>query len=120
MRSPCFLPENDKPAMYGTGVSAMQPINFMPVEVNFRPSGKYWLAECPALDIATQGETFERAQENLKEALALFIESCLRRGTLEEVLLRAGYTQNGAYSAAKAVESYFAAHPDFVENECRA
>ena len=34
------------------------------------------------------GETFERAQENLKEALALFIESCLSRGTLEAEYFR--------------------------------
>ena len=70
----------------------MERINMMPVEVNFKPSGKYWLGSCPSLDIHTQGENFERAQENLKEALALFIESCLSRGTLEEVLRLAGYS----------------------------
>jgi predicted RNase H-like HicB family nuclease len=66
----------------------MQPLNFMPVEVRFRPSGKYWIGSCPDLNVITQGETFERTQENLMEALALFVESCLRRGTLEEVLYR--------------------------------
>jgi predicted RNase H-like HicB family nuclease len=99
----------------------MQPINFMPVEVTFRPSGKFWLASCPSLDLATQGETLERAQENLKEALGLFIESCLNRGTLEEVLLRAGYTKTRAQQAAKAVESYFSASATAPrEAECRA
>ena len=97
----------------------MQPLNFMPVEVNFRPSGKYWLASCPSLNIATQGETFERAEENLKEALTLFIESCLQRGTLEEVLLQAGYTKMGAQSAAQAAESYFSINPSSSTAECR-
>ena len=71
----------------------MESLNMMPVEVVFRPSGKYWIGSCPSLNVSTQGETFERAQENLKEALALFIESCLSRGTLEEVLSRAGYSK---------------------------
>jgi len=67
----------------------MKPLNMMPVEVTFKPSGKYWIGSCPSLDISTQGENFERAQENLKEALVLFFESCLNRGTLNEVLRRA-------------------------------
>lgn len=66
--------------------------NMMPLEVRFRPEGKQWLAECPSLGIMTQGETFNAAQENLKEALLLFMESCIRRGTLERVLLEAGFT----------------------------
>jgi predicted RNase H-like HicB family nuclease len=70
----------------------IETLSMMPVEVSFKPSGKYWLASCPSLDIHTQGEDFERAQENLKEALMLFIESCLSRGTLEEVLGQAGYS----------------------------
>lgn len=62
-----------------------------PFEVRFIPKDTYWLASCPALDLATQGETFEQAQANLREALTLFLESCLRRGTLEQVLREAGY-----------------------------
>ena len=65
-------------------------LSMMPVEITFRPSGKYWIASCPSLDVHTQADTFESAQENLKEALALFFESCLSRGTLEDVLRSAG------------------------------
>jgi predicted RNase H-like HicB family nuclease len=99
-------------------VVSMQTLNFMPVEVTFKPSGKYWLASCPGLDLMTQGENFERAQENLEEVLKLFIESCLSRGTLEEVLLKAGYTKTRARSSAKSLEEYFSiSHSS--ESECR-
>lgn len=27
-------------------------VNMAPVEVTFRPEGEYWLAFCPALDVA--------------------------------------------------------------------
>ncbi|MDR2800431.1 MAG: type II toxin-antitoxin system HicB family antitoxin [Desulfovibrio sp.] len=84
----------------------MGPPDMMPVEVNFKPCGKYWIASCPELDLATQGETFERAESNLREAVTLFIESCLQRGTLEEVLRRAGYSKARIRAVAEAAESY--------------
>jgi predicted RNase H-like HicB family nuclease len=100
----------------------MQPLNFMPVEVNFRPSGKYWLATCSSLDIATQGETFERAQENLMEAILLFIESCLHRGTLEEVLRHAGFSKTRINDIAKAATEYLPLHveKEKMAGECPA
>jgi predicted RNase H-like HicB family nuclease len=36
--------------------------------------GEGYVALCPELDIASQGDTFEEAQSNLREALALFFE----------------------------------------------
>jgi len=33
-----------------------------------------YVALCPELDIASQGETVEKARENLKEAIELFFE----------------------------------------------
>ena len=99
-------------------VPLMEKLNMMPVEVSFKPSGKYWLASCPSLDIHTQGENFERAEENLKEALALFFESCLSRGTLKEVLKQAGYTPvqiRTVENAAKQSRPSFSPFP-----ECRA
>jgi predicted RNase H-like HicB family nuclease len=96
----------------------MKPLNMMPVEVTFRPSGKYWIGSCPSLDVNTQGESFERAQENLKEALALFIESCLNRGTLEEVLGRAGYSKVQIRSVADAAQPHLS--PSSGRDACRA
>ena len=96
----------------------MESLNMMPVEVTFKPSGKYWIGSCPSLNVSTQGESFDRAQENLKEALALFIESCLSRGTLEEVLRRAGYSKVKIRSVANAAQPFLAAASKRAE--CRA
>ena len=72
----------------------MELTNMMPeLEFNFRQSGKYWIAECLTLDLATQGETFERAQENMLEAIDAFLESCVARGTLFTALRELGLTK---------------------------
>ena len=96
----------------------MDKINMMPVEVSFKPSGKYWIASCPSLDIHTQGEDFESANENLKEALVLFFESCLSRGTLKEVLRQAGYSPVQINSVEEAAKQFHLPPPAFAE--CRA
>ncbi len=38
---------------------------------------KWYVASCPSLDVVSQGETAEEARENLKEALFLFLDSCI-------------------------------------------
>jgi predicted RNase H-like HicB family nuclease len=43
-----------------------------------------YVALCPELDIASQGDTVEQARDNLKEALELFFETA----SLEEVKRR--------------------------------
>lgn len=37
--------------------------------------GKFYVALCPELDVASQGKTIETALLNLKEAVSLFVES---------------------------------------------
>jgi predicted RNase H-like HicB family nuclease len=37
--------------------------------------GNGYVALCPELDIASQGDTVEQARDNLKEALELFFET---------------------------------------------
>jgi len=39
---------------------------------------KQYVALCPELDIASQGDTVEEARTNLKEALELFFETASR------------------------------------------
>lgn len=90
----------------------------MPVEVRFKPSGGHWLGLCPSLGLATQGETFERAQENLREMIWLFMESCLRRGVLEQVLRRAGFTKTKVGAVMKAAETYHMVPPVIAETAC--
>jgi len=36
--------------------------------------GKWYVASCPELDIASQGRTVEKALENLREAIELYLE----------------------------------------------
>jgi len=37
--------------------------------------GDGWVALCPELDVASQGETIEEARANLREAVELFLET---------------------------------------------
>ncbi|MFN5321689.1 MAG: type II toxin-antitoxin system HicB family antitoxin [Planctomycetota bacterium] len=50
-----------------------------------RENGGY-VALCPELDVASQGDTIESARENLREALELFFECA----SPEEILERLG------------------------------
>lgn len=51
--------------------------------------GDGYVALCPELDIASQGDTIQEARENLREALELFFESAspkeIRERLQEEV-----------------------------------
>ena len=48
--------------------------------------GDVYVSYCPALDLYSQGDTEEEASANLIEALQLFIQSCVERGTLDAVM----------------------------------
>ena len=50
-----------------------------------------FVAYNPELDIASQGKTAVQAQENLQEAVDLFLETTKRMGTLRQVLEEAGF-----------------------------
>ena len=97
----------------------MGDIHMLPVEIHFKPSGGHWLALCPGLDLITQGATFEQAQENLREMLWLFIESCLRRGVLEKVLGQAGFTEENIGVVLEAAQTIDLNALVAAEAECR-
>ena len=61
------------------------------LEAAFRQEGECWLAWCLPLDVMTQAETKEAAFESLKEAVALWFESCVERGVLDEALSEVGF-----------------------------
>ncbi|NQT27118.1 type II toxin-antitoxin system HicB family antitoxin [candidate division KSB1 bacterium] len=46
---------------------------------------------CPILDVYSQGYTEKEARDNLKEALVMFLESCIERGTLDTILKECGF-----------------------------
>ena len=63
-----------------------------------------WVALCPELDVASQGETVEEAADMLDEAVRLFLETCHEMGTLSEVLAESGVTIAVAAEADGAPE----------------
>jgi len=61
----------------------------VPAEV--RKDEGHFVSLCPPLDVFSQGPGEEAALDNLVEALQLFVESCLARGTLYRVLKDCGF-----------------------------
>jgi predicted RNase H-like HicB family nuclease len=49
--------------------------NLQPFTAIIEREGDQYVALCPELDIASQGDTVEQARLNLKEALELFFET---------------------------------------------
>jgi predicted RNase H-like HicB family nuclease len=47
---------------------------------------KRWIAVCPKLDVVTQGTSAEDAKRCLDEAVQLWFEDCIERGTLQQAL----------------------------------
>ena len=62
----------------------------IPWRPRFHREREQWIAWCPDLDVTTQGDTIRKADENLREAVSLFLETCHAMGTLEDVLREAG------------------------------
>ncbi len=60
------------------------------LRANFHRERDQWIGWCPDLDVTTQGDTRGEAEENLREAVNLFLETCQAMGTLEDVLREAG------------------------------
>ena len=61
--------------------------------VQFIKEGNVFVAYCPALDISTQGDTFEEAQKMFDELVRVYIAELIKMGTLEEVLLSCGWVK---------------------------
>ena len=59
-----------------------------------------YVSLCPELDIASQGDTVERARENLKEALDLFFETASLKpaGRIDDV-----HNLSGSLSTALSI-----------------
>jgi predicted RNase H-like HicB family nuclease len=59
---------------------------------------------CPALKIYAHGKTTEEAMACMEKTMILYIETCLQRGILDEVLRKAGFSPATGYPAAIPVE----------------
>lgn len=63
------------------------------LEVEYaRESSKTWIATCPALNVASHGQTKKEAYQMIREALEGFFEDCLANETLWQVLEDSGLT----------------------------
>lgn len=51
----------------------------------------WYIADCHVLDVASQGDTPEKAKKNLIEALSVFLITCIEQGTLDAVLKGCGF-----------------------------
>jgi predicted RNase H-like HicB family nuclease len=58
-----------------------------------------WIGYCPPLDLYTCGATREEVLKNTQEAIELFFESCIRRGTLEEALKELNWEKDSEINA---------------------
>jgi len=47
--------------------------------------GRSYLSKCPELGVASCGDTFEEATDNLKEAVELYIENAKELNLLEDI-----------------------------------
>jgi predicted RNase H-like HicB family nuclease len=54
--------------------------------VRIRKKGKWYVSSWPSLDVHSQGHTKEEARRNVVDALVFFLESCVHRQTLADVL----------------------------------
>ena len=61
------------------------------VPIKIKEYKRYVVATCPALDVCSQGDSVKAAKNNLGEAIAAFLMSCLERGVLGEVLKDCGF-----------------------------
>ena len=56
-----------------------------------RKADGYWESACPTLDVYSQGDSEEEAKANLREAVELWMDSCLERNTLSDALRELGW-----------------------------
>jgi len=66
-------------------------IQFTTFTTQILKEGRTFVAHTPELDVSSCGGSKEKAVNNLKEAVRLFLEEAEKLGTLEQILEEAGY-----------------------------
>jgi predicted RNase H-like HicB family nuclease len=56
-----------------------------------RKTARLWIATCPKIDVVSQGTSAADAKRCLDEAVQLWFEDCLERGTLDDALRECGF-----------------------------
>lgn len=81
-----------------------------------REAGNRWVTGCPALDLYSQGKTAEEAKRCIEEAIEIWVEDCLERGTLDSALREVGMHKIHP-SALKSGEPHIAVRPAMDQEE---
>lgn len=61
------------------------------IPVSIFKEGKYYIASSPVLDLSTSAKTFEAVKKRFGEAVDIFFEELIAKGTLDEVLCELGW-----------------------------
>ena len=77
----------------------------VPVEIS--KEGDVYVANCMPLNVVSQGCDEGEAIKNIKEALHFYLETCYEMGTLNDVLLEAGFNQVPTEKEIKEQNNHF-------------
>src|SRR5258708_12147219 len=84
-----------------------------------RETRSRWLEVCTKINVATQGKTETEAKRCLDEAVELWFEDCIERGTLQEALRECGFrtaTREEADASPEHILVSREAEPDVLED----
>ena len=62
------------------------------VEVLLVKEGDYWVSYAPSLKLSSYGDSQAEAKRGFSEALSIFIDDTIKKGTLERLLIDYGWT----------------------------
>ena len=71
------------------------------VQVEAHREGNVWVATCPALDVASHGDSKQESYRMLEEALTAFFEDCCEHDTLLDVLAERGLAPTASMVTVK-------------------
>lgn len=66
-------------------MSAMKPKMFIVVTCKITKENNFYVASCPELDVVSQGKTIEEANDNIKDATLLYLNTIEELGTRKEI-----------------------------------
>ena len=69
---------------------------FQAIPIVYFEEGSVIIAHCVPLDVSSCGHDLQEAQQNIRDAIAGFIEACEHMGTLEDVLEESGLVKHPA------------------------
>ena len=67
-------------------------------------AGAGWAARCPELEVTAFGDTQDDARISLRRQVSDYLEDCEEMGVLEDVLIEAGFYDNGELWMSSLIE----------------